>query len=267
MSKLQQAIAAKHSFLCVGLDTDLNKIPAFLREQPDAILDFNRRIIDATKDVAVAYKINTAFYECMGIAGWQIMEETLAHIPIDIFTIADAKRGDIDNTSRMYARAFFETLNFDSITVAPYMGEDSVKPFLEYPEKTVFLLALTSNKGSQDFQWLQYDQKPLYQTVMEKSQIWAAGMPGKLGYVVGATQAEQLEQVRKLAPDACLLVPGVGAQGGDLETVCKQGASGKGGLLVNASRSILYKSGGRDFEEKAFQEAVEMVKVMRKYVK
>lgn len=264
MSLISQ-IQAKKSYLCVGLDTDAAKIPSFLRSKKDGILLFNKHIIDATKDYTVAYKINTAFYECLGKEGWDIMEETLSYIPKDIFTIADAKRGDIDNTSRMYARTFFERYHFDSITVAPYMGEDSVKPFLEYAGKTVFLLALTSNKGGKDFQYMREGGKTLYQKVIEKGQKWAEDMPGNLGFVVGATRAEYVAEIRALAPNACFLVPGVGAQGGDLHAVCEAGKTDLGGLLINASRSILYASNDENFSENAKIEARNLWREMQKY--
>ncbi len=256
--KLTQQYSEKKSLLCVGLDTDIHKIPAFLLDYANPMLEFNRRIIEATKKYAIAYKINTAFYECMGTKGWETMAETLSLIPADIFTIADAKRGDIGNTSTMYAKTFFETMNFDSITVAPYMGEDSVKPFLAYPDKMVFLLALTSNTGAQDFQWLQDKGKTLYQQVISTSQTWAADSVGELGYVVGATKADYIGEIREMCPDSWLLVPGVGAQGGDLQAVLKAGKTKIGGLLINASRSIIYAGKGEDFAEKAEAEARKM---------
>lgn len=256
--KLHKQYAKKKSLLCVGLDTDIQKIPAFLLDYPNPMLEFNRRIIEATAEYAIAYKINTAFYECMGTKGWETMAETLSLIPADIFTIADAKRGDIGNTSTMYAKTFFETMNFDSITVAPYMGEDSVKPFLAYQDKMVFLLALTSNAGAQDFQWLKEGEKPLYQHVITSSQRWAADSVGELGYVVGATKADYIGEIREMCPDTWLLVPGVGAQGGDLQAVLQAGKTENGGLLINASRSIIYAGKGEDFAEKAAAEAKKM---------
>ena len=253
--KLISQITQKKSLLCVGLDTDIQKIPHFLHDYADPVFAFNQKIIDATASFAVAYKINLAFYECMGKKGWETLEKTLDYIPKEIFTIADAKRGDIGNTSRMYAKTFFETYPFDSITVAPYMGEDSVKPFLEYEDKMVFLLALTSNKGAEDFQWFSDGKQPLYQKVIQQSQQWAQGSKGSLGYVVGATRPDDIAAIRAQAPDAFFLVPGVGAQGGDLHAICKNGANSQGGLLINSSRSILYASAGEDFAEKAAAEA------------
>ncbi len=253
--KLISQIQQKKSLLCVGLDTDIQKIPKHLLDFSDPVFEFNKRIIDATAPYAVACKINLAFYECMGIKGWESLEKIIEYIPKDIFTIADAKRGDIGNTSKMYARTFFETYAFDSITVAPYMGEDSVKPFLEYEDKMVFLLALTSNKGAEDFQWFSDGDSTLYQKVIEKSQQWAKESKGGLGYVVGATRPDDISGIRKQAPDSFFLVPGVGAQGGDLHAICKNGTNAQGGLLINASRSIIYASSGEDFAEKAAKEA------------
>lgn len=253
--KLFSQIQQKKSLLCVGLDTDIQKIPEHLLGFPDPVFEFNKRIIDATAPFAVACKINLAFYECMGKKGWDSLEKILDYMPGDIFTIADAKRGDIGNTSRMYARTFFETYAFDSITVAPYMGEDSVKPFLEYEDKMVFLLALTSNKGAEDFQWFSDGKSTLYQQVVSKSQQWAKESKGKLGYVVGATRPDDIAGIREQAPDTFFLVPGVGAQGGDLHAICQKGANAQGGLLINASRSIIYAGKGEDFAEKAAAEA------------
>jgi orotidine-5'-phosphate decarboxylase len=245
-------IYQKKSFLCVGLDTDVNKIPRFFLDFPDPAFEFNRRVIDATKDHCVAYKPNIAFYEARGVDGWQTLTSTLDYIPKTHFTIADAKRGDIGNTSRLYAKAFFETYAFDSITVAPYMGRDSVEPFLDFEGKWVILLGLTSNSGSQDFQFQENKEgKCLFETVIEVSSSWSS--PEKMMYVVGATQPESFFHVRKLVPDHFLLVPGVGSQGGDLKQVFIHGANQDIGLLVNASRSIIYASK----EEKNFNEAVE----------
>lgn len=251
--ELVSQIRAKKSYLCVGLDTDLKKIPAHLHSHANPVLEFNRQIIKATASYTVAYKINTAFYEWMGPKGWEIMEETLKLIPQGIFTIADAKRGDIGNTSAMYARTFFDTMNFDSVTVAPYMGHDSVKPFLEFTDKWTILLGLTSNEGSNDFQHLQSAEKPLYQHVMETAQTW--GTPENLMFVVGATRTAQLQHVRQIVPDNFLLVPGVGAQGGSLADVSQHGINGDVGLLVNSSRAVIYASGGEDFAVKAREEA------------
>lgn len=252
-------IQKKKSFLCVGLDTDIKKIPKSLLKEADPIFAFNKSIIDATAQYCVAYKPNIAFYESMGPKGWESLQKTLEYIPKDIFTIADAKRGDIGNTSALYARAFFDPtssgLSFDAVTVAPYMGEDSVKPFLSYPNKWVILLALTSNVGSNDFQRLALkDENALiYEKVLSKSITW--GSEDELMFVVGATQAEQLESIRKLIPNHFLLVPGVGAQGGDLAAVAQYGMNKQCGLLVNAARSIIYASSGEDFADAAAKEA------------
>jgi len=257
-------IRKKKSFLCVGLDTDIRKVPAHLLNEEDPVFEFNKSIIDATRDFCVAYKPNIAFYESNGITGWESLRKTLDYIPENIFTIADAKRGDIGNTSSMYARTFFETYNFDSVTVAPYMGEDSVKPFLDYKNKWVILLALTSNKGALDFQMddLKSGVK-VFEKVLEKSKEW--GDPGNMMYVVGATRGELFSDVRKIVPDSFLLVPGVGAQGGSLEEVVKYGMNSDCGLLVNASRSILYASEGNDFSARAGEEAERLQKEMSGY--
>ncbi|MEH0154298.1 orotidine-5'-phosphate decarboxylase [Limibacter armeniacum] len=248
--ELFEQIKKKESFLCVGLDTDLSKIPPHLLDTKDPIFEFNKQIIDATADYCVAYKPNIAFYECLGAKGWESLQKTLEYIPKDIFTIADAKRGDIGNTSRMYAQAFFENMNFDSVTVAPYMGNDSVTPFLEFDNKWVILLALTSNQGGLDFQMHELTNgKRLFEEVLTKSQEW--GSTDQLMYVVGATRAESLLDIRKYAPDHFLLVPGVGAQGGDLASVAKYGMNDHCGLLVNSSRGIIYASNGEDFDEQA----------------
>lgn len=258
---LVNLIRSRQSYLCVGLDPDLSKIPLHLLGEPDPIFEFNKAIIDATRDLCVAYKPNLAFYEALGSRGWLTLEKTRRYIGDDHFTIADAKRGDIGNTSGLYAKAFFENLDFDAVTVAPYMGEDSVKPFLAYPDKWVILLALTSNTGSADFQFTpQENGRPLFSKVIEKSQQW--GNPEQLMYVVGATHPEQLADIRAIAPDHFLLVPGVGAQGGDLATVAHHGKNADIGLLVNASRSILYASSGEDFAEKAREEALAIQKEM-----
>lgn len=245
-----QQIRQKRSYLCVGLDTDINRIPKHLLEHEDPVFEFNRQIIDATKDLCVAYKPNLAFYEAMGPAGWESLAKTLAYIPKEHFTIADAKRGDIGNTSGLYARAFFDTLDFDAVTVAPYMGEDSVKPFLEFPGKWVILLALTSNKGSSDFQLTtQENGRPLYEKVMRRAMAW--GSPEQLMFVVGATHPQKFEEIRRIAPEHFLLVPGVGAQGGDLEGLSRYGKNELVGLLVNSSRGIIYAGSGPDFAEQA----------------
>jgi orotidine-5'-phosphate decarboxylase len=247
--QLVEQIRLKRSYLCVGLDTDINKIPPHLQSQPAAIFEFNKQIIDATKDLCVAYKINTAFYEALGVKGWEAMERTVNYIPKEHFTIADAKRGDIGNTSSQYAKAFFETMDFDAITVAPYMGEDSVKPFLEFENKWAIVLGLTSNPGSKDFEQQKIGEEYLYETVLRKVSKW--GDPGKLMFVIGATKASDLEDIRKIIPDHFLLVPGVGFQGGSLEEVSKYGLNKDCGLLVNASRAIIYASEKEDFAQEA----------------
>jgi orotidine-5'-phosphate decarboxylase len=254
-------IQKKRSFLCVGLDTDITKIPLHLHKEKDPIFEFNKQIIDATADVTVAYKPNIAFYEAMGPKGWESLQKTLDYIPNDIFTIADAKRGDIGNTSALYARAFFETMSFDSITVAPYMGRDSVKPFLQFDNKWVILLGLTSNEGFADFQNepMAGGQK-LFEKVMTTSQQW--GSADNMMYVVGATRGEMFKDVRVLAPEYFLLVPGIGAQGGDLEATCKYGMNSQCGLLVNSARGIIYAGNGVDFAEKAKLAATDLQQQM-----
>ena len=260
--ELIHQIKSKKSFLCVGLDSDITKIPKHLLEFEDPIFEFNKAIIDATKDVAVAYKPNLAFYESLGSEGLKSLEKTMEYIPSEIFTIADAKRGDIGNTSKLYARAFFDNMNFDSITVAPYMGHDSVAPFLEFDNKWVILLALTSNEGALDFQFLQLDvgKNKLHEKVLQKSQEW--GTTENMMYVVGATRGESIGKVRKLIPEHFLLVPGVGSQGGSLEDVAKYGLNMDCGLLVNSSRGIIYASDGEDFADKARESATELQKQM-----
>lgn len=267
----QQLIAQikiKKSFLCVGLDVDLTKIPQHLLELEDPIFEFNKAIIDATHDLAVSYKPNTAFYEAYGIKGWISLQKTIHYINQkhpEIFTIADAKRGDIGNTSSMYAKAFFEDLNFDSVTVAPYMGKDSVEPFLAFENKHTILLALTSNEGAFDFQTLNVDGKELYKQVLETSKKWKNSE--NLMYVVGATKAEYFTEIRKIVPDSFLLVPGVGAQGGSLFEVCQYGMNANVGLLINSSRGIIYASKGTDFAEKAREEALKMQQEMEGVLK
>ncbi|MDW3209125.1 MAG: orotidine-5'-phosphate decarboxylase [Reichenbachiella sp.] len=261
---LFEQIQQKQSFLCVGLDTDIKKIPTHLLNTEDPIFEFNKEIIDATKEFAVAYKPNIAFYEAMGAGGWASLEKTINYIPKDIFTIADAKRGDIGNTSSLYARAFFDNLNFDSVTVAPYMGSDSVKPFLEFKDKWVILLGVTSNEGGKDFQFLESEGKPLYQHVMETSSQW--GTDQNMMYVVGATRPEYLQDIRKIIPDHFLLVPGVGAQGGDLQAVCENGMNDQCGLLINSTRGIIYASSGKDFAEAAHNEAKKLQAEMAPFV-
>ncbi|MEL6671502.1 MAG: orotidine-5'-phosphate decarboxylase [Bacteroidota bacterium] len=264
--KLFSQMQAKRSCLCVGLDTDPARIPAHLQKEKDPVFAFNRAIIEATADLAVAYKPNLAFYEAQGPKGWESLQKTLEVIPEEIFTLADAKRGDIGNTSRQYARAFFEQMNFDAVTVAPYMGADSVVPFLEFAGKWVFLLALTSNPSARDFQYMQEDEQTLYEKVLLTAQEWAQDQPGHLGFVVGATKAEAMQHIRELAPNSFLLVPGIGAQGGDLEAVCKHGKTELGGLLINSSRSIIYASQGEDFAEAARSSAQKLQKEMDFYL-
>ncbi|WEK35309.1 MAG: orotidine-5'-phosphate decarboxylase [Candidatus Pseudobacter hemicellulosilyticus] len=251
--ELIEQIRIRQSYLCVGLDTDLTKIPRHLLSEPDPIFAFNKAIIDATAPYCVSYKLNTAFYEALGIPGWEAMERTVDYIPKTHFTIADAKRGDIGNTSTQYARAFFETLDFDAITVAPYMGADSVKPFLEYSGKWTILLGLTSNPGAADFELQPAGDGLLYEKVLTTAAQW--GDPGNLMYVVGATQADAFTRIRELTPDHFYLVPGVGAQGGSLEEISRKAMNKDVGLLVNASRAVIYASVEEDFAEKAGEAA------------
>ena len=262
--QLINEIFTKKTFLCVGLDTDINKIPAHLKNEEDPIFAFNKAIIDATAPYCVAYKPNLAFYECYGLKGMLAFEKTIQYIKENHpnhFIIADAKRGDIGNTSKMYAQTFFEEYNLDSVTVAPYMGEDSVKPFLEYADKWVILLALTSNKGSHDFQLTEDNQgERLFEKVLKKSQEW--GTIENLMYVVGATQGKMFEDIRRMAPEHFLLVPGVGAQGGSLQEVCKYGMTKDCGLLVNSSRGIIYANADTDFAEVAAVKAKELQEEM-----
>jgi len=261
--KLINEIHKKKSFLCIGLDVDLKKIPSHLLTKEDPIYEFNKAIIDATHHLCVAYKPNTAFYEAYGIKGWSALQKTIYYLNEkypDIFTIADAKRGDIGNTSSMYAKAFFEDLGFDSVTVAPYMGKDSVEPFLAFENKHTILLALTSNEGAFDFQTKKVDGKELYKKVLETSKNWKNSE--NLMYVVGATQAEYLDDIRKIIPNSFLLVPGVGAQGGNLEEVCKYGLNENVGLLVNSSRGIIYASKGDDFALEAAVKAKKLQEQM-----
>ena len=258
-------IRHKKSFLCVGLDTEWSKIPAHLLETEDPIFEFNKAIIDATRDLCVAYKPNLAFYEAHGPQGWHSLQKTIAYIGEEHFTIADAKRGDIGNTSRLYAQTFFKTYSFDSVTVAPYMGADSVQPFLDFPNKWVILLALTSNEGSSDFQLgLQDQAMPLYEKVMRKAMSW--GTHENLMFVVGATHPDKFADIRRIAPDHFLLVPGVGAQGGDLEALCKFGLNKDIGLLINASRGIIYAGTGLDFADKARAAAMEIQQQMAVFI-
>jgi orotidine-5'-phosphate decarboxylase len=260
-------IVRKRSFLCVGLDSEIGKIPLFLKKLDDPVYEFNKRIVDATHKYTVAYKPNIAFYESLGAKGWQSLEATVKYIRTkypDIFLIADAKRGDIGNTSMMYAKAFLENMPFDAVTVAPYMGEDSVTPFLKYPEKWAVLLALTSNKGADDFQYHNEDGIKLFERVLTVSQKW--GSVNNLMYVVGATRAEMLKDIRKLVPDHFLLVPGVGAQGGSLAEVAKYGMTNKCGLLVNSSRGIIFADNTENFANVAGEKAKEMQVEMEQYL-
>ncbi len=258
-AKLVEQIKAKKSFLCVGLDTDIAKIPQYLMGFDDPVFEFNKRIIDATQEYTVAYKPNIAFYEYRGTQGWESLEKTVKYLKEnypEIFIIADAKRGDIGNTSKMYAKAFFEQMDFDSITVAPYMGKDSVSPFLEFENKWVIVLALTSNEGAFDFQFMEEKGEKLFQKVMKTSQQW--GTPENMMYVVGATKAEMLKEVRSVSPDHFLLVPGVGAQGGSLEEVARNGMNKDCGLLVNSSRGIIYADSSDTFAQTASLKAKEL---------
>ena len=259
--QLFEQIKQKRSFLCVGLDSDILKIPSHLKETTNPLFAFNKEIIDATQNLCVAYKPNLAFYESLGAAGWESLEKTVHYIRQQYpeqFIIADAKRGDIGNTSNLYARAFFDHMDFDAVTVAPYMGEDSVKPFMTYLDKWVILLTLTSNKGAADFQYLKDETSgdQLFQSVLKTSQNW--GGTDQMMYVVGATKAEKLKEIRKLVPNHFLLVPGIGAQGGSLAEVAKNGMNNRCGLLVNSSRGIIYASSGTDFANKARQAAMEI---------
>ncbi len=263
-SQLTAFIRSSGSYLCVGLDSDISKLPKHLQSAKDPVFEFNRQLIDATKDHCVAYKINTAFYEAEGVKGWETMERTVNYIPKTHFTIADAKRGDIGNTSAQYARAFFETLDFDAITVAPYMGEDSVRPFLEYNDKWTILLGLTSNPGATDFELQPVGDGLLYEKVLTTAAGW--GSPENLMYVVGATKAEAFARIRQLTPDHFYLVPGVGAQGGNLEEISKKAMNGDVGLLVNASRAIIYASGAEDFAAAAQDAAAHYHLEMKHYL-
>ncbi len=265
---LTEQIRKKKSFLCIGLDTDFDKIPNFLKENyQNPILEFNKRIIDATQHLAVSYKLNTAFYEAKGILGWEALEKTLDFIPKDIFTIADAKRGDIGNTADSYARAFFENMNFDAVTIAPYMGQDSVLPFLKYPNKYAIILGLTSNASASDFQMLQLENgEKLYENVLKTSSKW--GNEQNTMFVIGATKAQALENVRKIIPNHFLLIPGVGTQGGSLEEVIKYGRNAQEGLLINISRDIIYafdENNAENFAQLAQEKATFWQKEMEKF--
>ena len=267
--KLVQQIKEKKNYLCVGLDTDISKIPTHLRSHVDAVFEFNKAIIDTTKDFCVSYKINTAFYEAMGIKGWEALERTVNYIPSTHLKIADAKRGDIGNTSAQYAKTFFDVYQFDAVTVAPYMGEDSIRPFLEYEDKWTIVLGLTSNKGAADFEQLTIADATaekffLYEKVMQKVATW--GTPDNLMFVVGATKPDQLKDIRTNFPDHFFLVPGVGAQGGSLEEVSKAALNNDGGVLVNASRAIIFASSSENFAEEGRQVAKEYDSEMKQYL-
>ena len=261
---LIEQILAKKSYLCIGLDTDITKIPTHLQSNVDAVFEFNKQIIDATKDLCVSYKINTAFYEALGSKGWEALEKTVNYIPNEHFKIADAKRGDIGNTSTQYAKAFFETLNFDAITVAPYMGEDSVKPFLEYKDKWTIVLGLTSNPGSKDFEQQKIGDEFLYERVLNKVSEW--GSTDNLMFVIGATKAKDFEPIRTIVPNHFLLVPGVGSQGGSLEDVSKYGMSKDCGLLINVSRAVIFASDKEDFADEARKVAKQYQTEMSTYL-
>ncbi|MBC8034255.1 MAG: orotidine-5'-phosphate decarboxylase [Chitinophagaceae bacterium] len=262
---LVEQIRKKQSYLCIGLDTDSTKIPKHLLDAPDPVFEFNRQIIDNTKDLCVAYKINTAFYESRGVKGWDSLERTVDHIPDNILRIADAKRGDIGNTSAQYAKTFFETYHFDAVTVAPYMGADSVKPFLDYKDKWTILLGLTSNTGASDFELQQMGDERLFEKVLRTAAGW--GSADNLMFVVGATQADEFTAIRKLVPDHFLLVPGVGAQGGSLKDISEKAMNRDIGLLVNASRTIIYASDTVYFAEEARAIAQQYQFEMKEYLK
>ena len=261
---LIQQIKEKKSYLCVGLDTNIDKIPAHLQSHPNAVFEFNKQIIDATKDLCVGYKINTAFYEALGVKGWEALENTVHYIPSTHFKIADAKRGDIGNTSFQYAKAFFETIPFDAITVAPYMGSDSVKPFLDCENKWTIVLGLTSNEGSKDFQQQRINDNFLFEEVIKKTSEW--GTKENLMFVVGATKADGISSIRKIIPNHFLLIPGVGFQGGSLSEVSKYGLNEDCGLLVNVSRAIIYAGNKENFAEEAREIALQYQTEMKSYL-
>ncbi|MBS1935686.1 MAG: orotidine-5'-phosphate decarboxylase [Bacteroidetes bacterium] len=263
--ELVHQIHSKKSYLCVGLDTDITKIPKYLLSASDPVFEFNKQIIDATKDFCVSYKINTAFYEALGLKGWEAMQKTVGYIPSSHFKIADAKRGDIGNTSTQYAKAFFEAMDFDAVTVAPYMGEDSVKPFLEYKSKWAIVLGLTSNAGAKDFELQKSGDEYLYEKVLTTVSRW--GTTENLMFVIGATQADEFVNIRKLIPDHFYLVPGVGAQGGSLKDISEKAMNKDCGILVNVSRAVIYASTGEDFAEKAAEVAKEYRDKMNRYLK
>ena len=262
--QLTEQIFLKQSYLCVGLDTDSKKIPAHLQSYSNAVFEFNKQIIDATKDLCVSYKINTAFYEALGIKGWEALQQTVAYIPDTHFKIADAKRGDIGNTSSQYAKAFFETMNFDAVTVAPYMGSDSVQPFLAYKNKWTIVLGLTSNIGAADFELQPCGDERLYEKVIKTIASW--GTPDNLMFVIGATQADEFTNIRRIAPEHFYLVPGVGAQGGSLKDISQKALTKEGGLLVNASRAIIYASSKEDFVPSARAVAQQYQTEMKQYL-
>jgi orotidine-5'-phosphate decarboxylase len=263
-SQLVRLIRERYSYLCVGLDTDLEKIPGHIRGREDAVFTFNKAIVDATRDLCVAYKLNTAFYESQGLSGWKAMQQTVDYIGRAHLVIADAKRGDIGNTSAQYAKAFFEQLPFDAITVAPYMGEDSVRPFLDFPGKWTIVLGLTSNPGAADFELQQAGEEKLYEKVLRTVSRW--GTPDNLMFVIGATQAEEFVHIRKLLPDHFFLVPGVGAQGGSLKEISGKAMNRDGGILVNVSRGIQYAGNGADFAERAREAALAYQQEMKGYL-
>lgn len=263
-AQLVSEIKRKKSVLCVGLDTDLKKVPAHLFAEEDPVLAFNKAIIDATKDYTVAYKINTAFYEAQGLKGWESMQKTLEYIPKDIFSIADAKRGDIGNTAEQYAHTFFKTYPFDSVTVAPYMGKDSVQPFMQFDGHWAIVLGLTSNAGSADFQLQPSGDELMYERVLKTVASW--GTPDNLMFVIGATRKEQLQHVRQMLPDHFFLIPGVGAQGGDVPTVCENALNKDGGILINVSRAVIFASSGEDFAVKAGEAAKDYQQQMAAYL-
>ena len=263
--ELVEQIFTKNSFLCVGLDPDLNKLPKHLLETDDPIFEFNKAIIDATKEFCVAYKPNLAFYECLGTKGWESFQKTIEYIPKECLIIADAKRGDIGNTSLYYAKTFFETYNCDAITVAPYMGADSIQPFLTYENKWTVVLAMTSNQGAQDFQFLESNGTPIYESVVKKCMEW--GTRENMMFVVGATRSEDIIKMRKVAPDHFFLVPGVGAQGGSLEEVVNFGMNRDCGILVNSSRGIIYADQSENFAIGAKKEALKIQSEMGEYLK
>jgi len=264
--QLVEQIHTKKSFLCVGLDTAIDRIPKHLLGEEDPIFAFNKAIVEATLPYAIAYKPNWAFYEALGASGMESLRKTLEIIPDNVMVVADAKRGDIGNTARMYAKAFFEELDVDAITLAPYMGKDAIDPFLDRSNKWAFVLALTSNPGAADLQYHDNGNEKIYQRVLRLGQEWAAEQLGEVGFVVGATRAEAMAEIRSLAPDSFFLVPGIGAQGGDLQGVCKYGRSRDGGLLINSSRGIIYAGSGEDFAARAAEAAAKLQGEMKNFI-